>query len=39
MPKPRVIRVLKPRNTHPLGNMLGFILSPQVKTCRRCGGK
>ena len=24
---------------HPLGDMMGFILSPQVKTCRRCGGK
>ena len=27
------------QKTHSLGNMMGFILSPQVKTCRRCGEK
>jgi hypothetical protein len=35
-PKHVIKRVIQP---HSLGNMMGFILSPQVKTCRRCGGK
>lgn len=34
VPKP-----VHPPKTHSLGNMMGFILSPQVKTCKRCGEK
>ena len=32
-------KIVQTQKTHSLGNMMGFILSPQVKTCRRCGGK
>jgi len=38
-PKHVIKRVIQPRAIQrtSLGNMMGFILSPQVKTCRRCG--
>jgi hypothetical protein len=40
-PKTRVVapKIVQTPKTHSLGNMMGFILSPQVKTCRRCGEK
>ena len=37
--QPKRVRIVQPRTQHTLGNMMGFILSPQVKTCNRCGGK